>query len=318
MPSSTSLTSCGRTSTQADLAAAVQAFVARDRRYGGVRTDGEIFCVASERRERATRPERAGAAASEGACAGSPRGEAPRLKMRRFLVCIHDATPAYARETQVMIRDLAPVARASAFVRARSQLVRRVATGGASRLLPPRPRERRRDSASRLLPSASARLGADHVARRRVRRDERAGSGRNSTHPRARPACVHRCFRRAGAGLRRTGLAAGARSRVPGKSSRAGLRPRLFLPGDSGRPKGSPRDLDVGLWSLGLVRTPWRWDRVAVSVPGSRSPYAGDPPQRSGARLLAEDPPAHTAAPREAGYEPITPARALLESETRC
>jgi Uncharacterized protein conserved in bacteria (DUF2334) len=27
---------------------------------------------------------------------------------RRFLVCIHDATPAYARETQVMVRDLAP------------------------------------------------------------------------------------------------------------------------------------------------------------------------------------------------------------------
>lgn len=29
--------------------------------------------------------------------------------MHRFLVCIHDATPAYARETRVMIRDLAPV-----------------------------------------------------------------------------------------------------------------------------------------------------------------------------------------------------------------
>jgi hypothetical protein len=28
--------------------------------------------------------------------------------MQRFLVCIHDATPAYARETRVMIRDLAP------------------------------------------------------------------------------------------------------------------------------------------------------------------------------------------------------------------
>jgi hypothetical protein len=28
--------------------------------------------------------------------------------VRRFLVCIHDATPAYARETRVMIRDLAP------------------------------------------------------------------------------------------------------------------------------------------------------------------------------------------------------------------
>jgi uncharacterized protein len=29
--------------------------------------------------------------------------------MRPFLVCIHDATPAYGRETQAMIRDLAPV-----------------------------------------------------------------------------------------------------------------------------------------------------------------------------------------------------------------
>ena len=29
--------------------------------------------------------------------------------MRRFLICIHDATPAYARETLVLIRDLAPL-----------------------------------------------------------------------------------------------------------------------------------------------------------------------------------------------------------------
>jgi hypothetical protein len=29
--------------------------------------------------------------------------------MRPFLVCIHDATPAYDRETRVMIRDLAPM-----------------------------------------------------------------------------------------------------------------------------------------------------------------------------------------------------------------
>jgi hypothetical protein len=29
--------------------------------------------------------------------------------MKPFLVCIHDATPAYARETRVMIRDLAPI-----------------------------------------------------------------------------------------------------------------------------------------------------------------------------------------------------------------
>ena len=29
--------------------------------------------------------------------------------MKRFLVCVHDATPAYTRETSIMIRDLAPV-----------------------------------------------------------------------------------------------------------------------------------------------------------------------------------------------------------------
>jgi peptidoglycan/xylan/chitin deacetylase (PgdA/CDA1 family) len=28
---------------------------------------------------------------------------------RRFVVCLHDATPAYARETRVMVRDLAPI-----------------------------------------------------------------------------------------------------------------------------------------------------------------------------------------------------------------
>jgi len=29
--------------------------------------------------------------------------------VKRFLVCIHDATPAFARETRVMLRDLAPL-----------------------------------------------------------------------------------------------------------------------------------------------------------------------------------------------------------------
>ena len=62
--------------SEADLASAVQAFAARDRRYGGI--------LAS-------------------------RGPARMSQMRRFLVCIHDATPAYARETRVMIRDLAPL-----------------------------------------------------------------------------------------------------------------------------------------------------------------------------------------------------------------
>ena len=31
------------------------------------------------------------------------------MNRRRFLVCIHDATPAYARETREMIRDLSPL-----------------------------------------------------------------------------------------------------------------------------------------------------------------------------------------------------------------
>ena len=31
------------------------------------------------------------------------------MNTRRFVVCIHDATPAYAHETRVMIRDLAPL-----------------------------------------------------------------------------------------------------------------------------------------------------------------------------------------------------------------
>ena len=38
----------------------------------------------------------------------SVRGRACR-RMRPFLVCIHDATPAYARETRVMLGDLAPL-----------------------------------------------------------------------------------------------------------------------------------------------------------------------------------------------------------------
>ncbi|HSJ30387.1 MAG TPA: DUF2334 domain-containing protein, partial [Longimicrobiales bacterium] len=30
--------------------------------------------------------------------------------MRRFIICIHDVTPASARETRIMLRDLAPLA----------------------------------------------------------------------------------------------------------------------------------------------------------------------------------------------------------------
>ena len=34
---------------------------------------------------------------------------ARRATTRRFHFCIHDATPAYARETERMLRDLAPL-----------------------------------------------------------------------------------------------------------------------------------------------------------------------------------------------------------------
>jgi Uncharacterized protein conserved in bacteria (DUF2334) len=35
----------------------------------------------------------------------------PKRPARPFIVCVHDATPAFARETRVMIRDLAPLVR---------------------------------------------------------------------------------------------------------------------------------------------------------------------------------------------------------------
>ena len=77
-----------------------------------------------------------------------------------------------------------------------------------------------------------------------------------------------------------------------------GPRPGLLLPRVTGGPKGSPGDVDLGLWPLGLARAHRAWDRVAASVAGSWSPYPGDSSQRSGAGFLAEDPPAHPGAPR--------------------
>ena len=59
---------------------------------------GAAADAASERCERATRPERAGAAASEGAMSGSPRGDAPRMRLKiqpvRPLHEEHVASPA--------------------------------------------------------------------------------------------------------------------------------------------------------------------------------------------------------------------------------
>ena len=227
--------------------------------------------------------------------------------MRRFLVCIHDATPAYARETRVMIRDLAPF------------LGRRLSFGVVPNWHGEWPLAAHPDYC-RLVRESSEELllhGYCHQRQRgwgpttllteARRRDERPGSRRNSTHPRARTACLHRGLRGAGAGLPRTGLAAGARAPGERKYSGAGARPRLFLPRVTGRPKGSAGDLDLGLWPLGLARARRSWDRVAASVPGSWSPDPGDSSQRSGAGFLADDP-RLTQELLETGYEPSTPA----------
>src|SRR5687768_16959674 len=94
-------------------------------------------------------------------------------------------------------------------------------------------------------------------------------------------------------------MAAGACAPGGREHVRAGARPGLFLARVTRRPDRSARDLDLGLWSLGLARTRRPWDRVAASVPGSSSPHPGDSPERSGAGFLADDPPAHPRAPRK-------------------
>ena len=132
--------------------------------------------------------------------------------MRRFLVCIHDATPAYARETRVMIRDLAPfLGRRLSFgvvpdwhgewpLAAHPDYCRLVREGSEELLLHGYFHQRQRG------------WGPTTLFDREQRRDERPGSRRNSTHPRARTACLHRGLRGAGANLPRTGLATGTRA----------------------------------------------------------------------------------------------------------
>ena len=225
--------------------------------------------------------------------------------MRPFLVCIHDATPAYARETRVMIRDLAPL------------VGRRLAFGVVPDWYGAWPLAAHPDYC-RLIRDASEELLLHGYFHRRQRgwgpatllagqrRDERPRSRRDATHTRARPARLHRRLRRTGARLPRAGLAARARAVGIAKvmvivtpirrlGQHTGLEHVLgffSLESRAGR-KRSAGDVELGLRPLGLARAHRPRDRVAAAVAGSRSPCAGDSSARSGARLLADDPPAH-------------------------
>ena len=196
------------------------------------------------------------AAAVRGVCRSRSaiRGNSDdRAMTRRFLVCIHDATPAYARETRAMLRDLAPL------------LGRRLSFGVVPDWHGQWPLAAHPDycrlvressdgaSPARLLPSTSARLGTDHVDRRAQRRDERPGCRRNSTHRRARTACLHRGLRRAGAGFPRAGLAARARALRQRECPGAGSRPGLFLARVIARAEQCP--LATWTWDCGR----WGW-----------------------------------------------------------
>ena len=131
---------------------------------------------------------------------------------RRFLVCIHDATPAYARETRVMIRDLAPL------------LGRRLSFGVVPDWYGEWPLTAHPDYC-RLVRESSEELLLHGYFHQRQRGwgpttllaegcDEMNGLDPEETRrtARARTACLHRGLRRARARLPRTGLAAGARA----------------------------------------------------------------------------------------------------------
>ncbi len=229
----------------------------------------------------------------------SIRRRARRRTMRRFLVCIHDATPAYARETRVMIRDLAPfLGRRLSFgvvpnwhgewpLAAHPDYCRLVRESSEELLLHGYFHQRQRGwGPTTLLTESSDEMnGLDpEETRRTLERGQRV-----FTEVFGEPA---RGF--LAPAWQRGHVRLGERE-YPG----AGARPGLFLPRVTRGPKGSPGDLDLGLWSLGLARARRPWDRVAASVPGSWSPYPGDSSQRSGAGFLAEDPPAHRGAPRD-------------------
>ena len=148
---------------------------------------------------------------------------------RRFLVCIHDATPAYARETRAMIRDLAPI------------LGRRFSFGVVPDWHGEWPLTAHPDYC-RLVRESSEELLLHGYFHQRLRGwgpatliaercDEMNGLDPEETRrtARARTACLHRGLRRAGARLPRTGLAAGARAPRQRERPGAGSRPRLLL-----------------------------------------------------------------------------------------
>lgn len=221
--------------------------------------------------------------------------------MRPFLVCIHDATPAYAGETRVMIRDLVPLlGRRLSFgvvpnwygewpLAAHPDYCRLVQEGSEELLLHGYFHQRQRGwGPSTLFAECCDEMnGLDpEETRRTLERGQRVFTevfgepARGFLAPAWQPGHV-----RLGNG-KSVGLGG------------AGARPGLFLPRVTGGPKRSPGDLDLGLWSLGLARAPRPWDRVAASVCGSWSSCSGDSPQRSGAGFLAEDPAAHPGSPR--------------------
>ncbi len=217
--------------------------------------------------------------------------------MKRFLVCIHDATPAYARETRVMIRDLAPF------------LDRRLCFGVVPNWCDEWPLSAHADYCGLVRENSEELLLHGYSHQRQhgwgpATWLAEGGDEMNGLDPTE---------------TRRT-LERGQRvfADVFGEPARGFLAPawqlghvRLcndntppleyvlgFFTLESRAPEGSTCDVDLGLRSLGLVRPSRRWDRVALTIPGPRSPNAGDPPQRSGARFLAEDPGAHPGAAR--------------------
>ena len=224
--------------------------------------------------------------------------------MRRFHFCIHDATPAYARETRVMIRDLAPVlGRRLSFgvvpnwhgewpLAAHPDYCRLIREGAEELLLHGyfHQRQRGRGPISVLTEGADEMNGLDpEETRRTIERGQRVfteafgATARGFLAPGWQPGHVH----------------AYAKRRRAWERSPTGVRSGFFLPRVTRRSKGSAGDLDLGLWSLGLAWAHRAWDWVAASVAGSWSPYPGDSSQRSGAGFLAEDPSAHRGAPRE-------------------
>ena len=221
--------------------------------------------------------------------------------MRRFLVCIHDATPAYARETRVMIRDLAPfLGRRLSFgvvpnwhgewpLAAHPDYCRLVRESSEELLLHGYFHQRQRGWG----PTTLLAEGGDEM------------NGLDPEETRRTLERGQRVFTEVFGEPARGFLApAWQRGHVRlGNGNTLGLEHVLgfFSLESRDGPKSSPGDLDLGLWSLGLARAPRPWDRMAASVPGSWSPYPGDSPQRSGARFLAEDPPAHPGAPRRPG-----------------